>query len=234
MSDGSCEMDEPDGGTPAMGPPGRRRWQVGLRTLFLLMAAIAVWMGYSVNLRDNAALRARIEAMIPIAHELVIDDDAKIAVVKMEPYWYDENRWEIHLPDGSYRLCIATRGVDENGFAPVKKSAAIGAGRHQTRAGDGSGRRPLAGQSLVGWEGAADGGGAEGLEDRRRFDGRRLLLGLRATRARPARCPVSSPFHASQEQGSSSSARRAGRRHPALDRASATDRSRRNDDRPGR
>jgi hypothetical protein len=131
MTDGSREMDEPGGGTPAMAPIGRRRWQVGLRTLFLLMAAIAVWMGCSVNLRTNAALQARIEAMIPIAHELVINDAAKIAVVKMEPYWYDENRWEIYLPDESYRLCIATRGVDEDGFAAVKKSAHIGAGRHQ-------------------------------------------------------------------------------------------------------
>jgi hypothetical protein len=131
MTDGSRETHEPGGGTPAIARPDRRRWQVGLRSLFLLMAAIAVWMGYLINLRHNATLRARIEAMLPIAHELVIDDATKIAVVKLEPYWYDENRWEIYLPDGSYRLCIATRGVDENGFAPVKKSAHIGDGRHQ-------------------------------------------------------------------------------------------------------
>ncbi len=131
MTDGSRETHEPGSGTPAIARPGRRRWQVGLRSLFLLMAAIAVWMGYFINLRHNAKLRARIEAMIPIAMNLVIDDATKIAVVKLEPYWYDENRWEIQCRERSYRLCIATRGVDENGFAPVKKSAHIGAGRHQ-------------------------------------------------------------------------------------------------------
>jgi hypothetical protein len=116
---------------PASKPPGRRRWQVGLRSLFLLMAAIAVWMAYFVNRRHNAALEARIKTLVPLAHELIIDDPKKIAVVRMEEYWYDENRWDLYLPEGRYRLCIATRGVDDQGFAPVVKTAPIEAGRHQ-------------------------------------------------------------------------------------------------------
>ena len=34
----------------------------------------------------------------------------KIAVVKLDELWYDENRWEIHLPDSSVvkaRLIVA-------------------------------------------------------------------------------------------------------------------------------
>jgi hypothetical protein len=94
------------------------------------MAAIAVWMAYFINRRHNAALEVRIKAMVPLAHELVIEDARKIAVVKLEEYWYDENRWEIYLPEGRYRLCIATHGIDDNGLAPVVKSTTIEAGRH--------------------------------------------------------------------------------------------------------
>lgn len=38
---------------------GRIRWQVGLRTLFLVIAAIACWMTVYVCRRDNALLEAQ-------------------------------------------------------------------------------------------------------------------------------------------------------------------------------
>jgi hypothetical protein len=110
--------------------PGRGRWQVGLRTAFLLVAALGVWMAYFVNRRHNADILQRIKALVPLAHELVVDDPQKIAVVKMEEYWYGENRWGVYLPGGGYRLCVATRGIDETGFPQVAKSARIDAGRH--------------------------------------------------------------------------------------------------------
>jgi hypothetical protein len=117
------------GGRLAASRPGRRRWQVGLPTLLLLMAAIAVWMAYLINRRQNARLEARIRASVPLVHELVIHDPAKIAVVKLEEYWHDENRWDVYLPDGPYRLCLATRGIDDQGLAPVVTSRPIEAGR---------------------------------------------------------------------------------------------------------
>ncbi len=117
--------------------------QIGLRALFLLMAAIAVWVIYFNNRRNIAALEIRITAMRPLAHELIIDDVNKIAVVKLAEMWYDENRWEIHLPDGQYRICLATRGIDQQGLAPVVKSERLGAGKHlieleQERESDGA------------------------------------------------------------------------------------------------
>ena len=115
---------------PAVTRPGRGRWQVGLPTLLLLMAAIAVWMTCFLNRRQNARLEARIQALLPLVHELVIDDHAKIAVVKLEEYWYDENRWEIYLPPGDYRLCLATRGVDNQGFPTAMKDVPLAAGRY--------------------------------------------------------------------------------------------------------
>ncbi len=120
----------------------RSRWQVGLRGLALLVVAVAVWMAYFVDRREIPRLESRIAALRPISRELFVDDPRQIAVVKREGMWYDENRWEIYLPEGSYRLCLATRQVDDLSpgvrrpadpvsLAPVVKSMPIGAGRHQ-------------------------------------------------------------------------------------------------------
>jgi hypothetical protein len=98
--------------------------------LFLFMTAIAVWTVYFSNRHHIAALEARIAAMQPLAHELIVSDADKIAVVKLEELWYDENRWEISLPDKPYRLCLATHEIDNGGFAPAVKSQQLGAGRH--------------------------------------------------------------------------------------------------------
>jgi hypothetical protein len=112
-------------------PDRSKRWQVGLRTLFLLMAAIAVWMTVIINRRQNTYLEARIRAMRPLAHELLVDDASKIAVVRMDELWMDDNRWDLHLPPGSYRLCLATRKVDDKGLPDAVKTVPIPSGRHR-------------------------------------------------------------------------------------------------------
>jgi hypothetical protein len=118
------------------------RWQIGLRTLFLLMTAVAVWTVYFSNRSAIRHYQERITAMRPLTRELAVEDEDMIAVVKLEPYWYDENRWAIYLPEGTYRLCLATREVDETGLAPIVASAPLAAGNHvlsleQNRADDG-------------------------------------------------------------------------------------------------
>lgn len=127
----STTHDEPGPPGEAGRPAGRRRWQVGLRTVFLLVMAVAVWVTVFVNRRENARLQARIEASTPLAHELEVDDPGKVAVVKLEEYWFDENRWDVYLPAGRFRLCLATREVDEAGLAPLVQSKPVAAGRHR-------------------------------------------------------------------------------------------------------
>lgn len=130
MSQAPRQPAEAGVGRPAVGSPPRRRWQLGLRTLVLLLAAIAVWMTYFINRRQIESLAARIATMRPLARELVIDDPRKIAVVKLQELWMDDHRWEVYLPAGQYRLCLATRGVDQTGLAPIVRSGRIGPGRH--------------------------------------------------------------------------------------------------------
>jgi len=98
--------------------------------LFLMTAVIAVWLTVLISREKNKALEAQIATMRPLARELVIEDPSKIAGVKREELWFDDNRWDIHLPAGQYRLCMATREIDQTGFAPVGKSERIEAGRH--------------------------------------------------------------------------------------------------------
>src|SRR4051794_38656497 len=112
-------------------PDPTKRWQVGLRTLFLFMAAIAVWMTAIINRQQSTRLETRIRAMRPLAHELLVDDANKIAVVRMDELWMDDNRWDLHLPPGSYRLGLATRKVEGNGLPIAKKFATIPSGRHR-------------------------------------------------------------------------------------------------------
>jgi len=109
-------------------PPRR---QLGIQQLILLVAAIAVWMTAYVNHQRNQSLDSRIRVMVPLAHELIVDDPSKIAVVKLEQSLSDDNRWDLYLPSGAYRLCLATRDVGKDGLAPVTKSVPIRSGNHR-------------------------------------------------------------------------------------------------------
>ena len=114
-------------------PPDRAvgvRWQVGLRGMMLFTVAFAVWMTYLLNRHYNASLAARIPTMRPFARELVVADETKAAVVKLEELWPDDDHWDVYLPPGQYRLCLATRGIGHHGVAPVVASQPVEPGRH--------------------------------------------------------------------------------------------------------
>ena len=104
--------------------------QVSLRTFLLLTAAVAVWIAHAKNRHDNEHVATQIKSLRPMARELMIEDPSLITVVKKEERWYDQNDWSVYLPEGSYRLCLATRDVAEGGLAPVSESISLSQGTH--------------------------------------------------------------------------------------------------------
>jgi hypothetical protein len=67
-----------------------------------------------------------------IVRELVINDDQRIAVVSLEQEWSDQDGWAIYVPPHrEYRLCIATRRIDQAGYPSDFKSKPLKPGRHQ-------------------------------------------------------------------------------------------------------
>lgn len=110
------------------------RLQIGLRALCLILVAVAVWMTDVVNRRRNAVLKAKVVALAPLASELLIDDSSRIAVVKPDQPWEDDDLWDLYLPRGEYRICIATRGILNEGPLPAAvKTAPIPSGRRSIR-----------------------------------------------------------------------------------------------------
>jgi hypothetical protein len=130
MSEGPPLAAESTEASPSAKRRSSRR-QLGVQRLILLVAAIAVWMAAYVNRQRNTLLDDRIKVMVPLAHELIVDDPSKLAVVKLEQTLSDDNRWDLYLPSGAYRLCLATRKVGEDGLAPLIKSVPIRSGNHR-------------------------------------------------------------------------------------------------------
>jgi hypothetical protein len=99
--------------------------------LFLVTTVVAVWFSHFLNRREIELLESRIQSIRPLARELVVEDANKVAVVKLDDIWDNDDRWDIYLPDGIYQLCIATRGVAEEGLSSIAKKVSISAGKHQ-------------------------------------------------------------------------------------------------------
>jgi hypothetical protein len=107
------------------------RLKIRLRTLLLLLAVIAVWAGFWRNLENIWDLRSRISRLRPRPDQFVVLDPNQITVLKEEELSYNAQHWKIHLPDDAYRICVATRGIDAQGFTLAKQHDILSAGEHR-------------------------------------------------------------------------------------------------------
>src|SRR5262245_58455792 len=113
--------------------PVRRRgwrWQWSLTTLLLLMAAIAAWMAWFGAGQKSARLLAEIATMEQLPRRFKVDDPSQFAVVEKTEMWYDDDRWEVYLPEGNaYVIKLVTRGIHGNDFPEASWQQAIPPGR---------------------------------------------------------------------------------------------------------
>ena len=136
-TDDDLRGQQPPTATPNATLPSTigRFFQVGLSTLLLLTACIAVWWYDWSNRREIAQLESRLITMRPLVRELVVKDHEHIAVIQKQPTTYDEAVWHIYIPNDSLSLCSATRGLampngDEVKRVPPAAKAPLAAGRH--------------------------------------------------------------------------------------------------------
>ena len=150
----------------------------------------------------------------PLAHELIVDNPKQIAIVKLEEYWFDDNRWEIYLPDGRYRLCLATRGIDDDrfGFPVVVKTTSLTSGRHHLALEQKLDKDTWRITARLGRGEAVGGGGAKGLEHPLWLVGRSPLFAERAIIFGETGYSDSTPFHAGGQQGPGDHTERTDRR----------------------
>lgn len=98
--------------------------------MFLLTAVVAVWIPYFQLQKKIDLAEEQRDSLRKMARELVVDDASKIAIVKKHAKWYDQNRWEIHLPDGEYTIRLATRKIDIGWLAPAVAECNVSGGKH--------------------------------------------------------------------------------------------------------
>ncbi|WP_422923190.1 hypothetical protein [Singulisphaera sp. PoT] len=108
-----------------------KRWQIGMRTLLLLAAEFAVWIAFIKHRAEIARLKPQIESMRSIARELVVADESKVSAVKHSELWIDDDHWDVYLPDGGYRLNLATRQIAGKGTVPPLKTVQISHGKRE-------------------------------------------------------------------------------------------------------
>ncbi len=99
--------------------------------MLLLMVVVAGWVPYVRFRQEIPRIEQRIAAMRTMAREFVVEDPTQVAVVHRPQLWYDEYRWAIHLPQGEYRMKLATRDVDEEGFPAAVRQTLLDGGEYR-------------------------------------------------------------------------------------------------------
>jgi hypothetical protein len=119
---------------PSETAPNKRRGmpQVGLSTLLLLTACSAVWCGVWLAKREVSRLQAELIPSRALARELVITERTKLAIIRQDEMFYDENIWQIYVPKEGLQIHVATSGIDaqKDQQLPSEAQATLSSGTH--------------------------------------------------------------------------------------------------------
>ena len=214
--------------TPRTGPSGlrppispapplaRRRRQVGLRTLFLLVIAFAVWITYFNDRRGIATLEKRIATLRPAglgepgSRPTCSPDRGREDGGALGTSRGASGRPHTAARPVSPRASPPARSTP-HGFAPVVKSASIARRpAHRPSSGADGGQGRLAGRRHLRRGGVALGRRTQGMGRRFRIERRGRVFAQRATGRRPALGAVPSPvLEANSQRGGTADTRAA-------------------------
>jgi hypothetical protein len=126
------KSDNPDGTSQAASRKRPALLQWNLLSLFLLIAAVAVWAGYLRCLQRTSDLSRQVDIMLQVAADPGSDGAPKEILVRtVQDYWNDRLAWDLCLPDGKYSLRAATHGIEDRGIAPADFESPVQGGRHR-------------------------------------------------------------------------------------------------------
>lgn len=108
---------------------GMLQWN--LQTQLLLTLAVAIWIGFVCYQQQNSDLMRKIAPLQQMAAERLTEDPYRISIVRLPDTWNKEELWEVHLPEGQYRMYLATRGINPTGLAVAREEAPISSGRRR-------------------------------------------------------------------------------------------------------
>ena len=110
----------------------RRRFQIGISTALLLIAAASSWLGFEVLRRETQKLQSYLPGLRSAARELQVINEDQISVVHRHQEWNDENIWDIYLPPtGEFKVCLATEDVNRQGTPASFESVNLKPGRRK-------------------------------------------------------------------------------------------------------
>ncbi|TWU49100.1 hypothetical protein [Rubripirellula reticaptiva] len=112
----------------------RRRPQVSLLAILLLMVAIAVWLACYRTELATQKLAVQLPGLRSLTRELIVDDPSKLTTIGRNPEWTDDMDGEIWVPNGKhYSVCMALEGISEdaNTLPDAELRKPIGFGKHK-------------------------------------------------------------------------------------------------------
>jgi hypothetical protein len=109
----------------------RRNFRFGLRSLLLLFAAIGSWLVYAKHRETYVALDKEVAVMKRLLGEVSVTDDTQFAIAAEPAIWNDERVWNVYLPEGTFRICLAFQAVNDTSFPVHEHRARINSGHHR-------------------------------------------------------------------------------------------------------
>lgn len=110
------------------------RWpQIGLSTLLLLTACIAVWCGVWLARRQTEQITSRLAQTQALSRELTIRDRTLLTAIKQDEMFPDENEWQVFVPREKMQLKLVTTQIAMSSALPTEaeKSVEIQPGVHR-------------------------------------------------------------------------------------------------------